>query len=75
MAKIPKTEFAEHAFTVKESQSGPFIACEPRREDLSILGDGFLNTLTLRSGTSIDKAEEIARYLRENVSGISSTTF
>ena len=42
MAKIPKTEFAEHAFTVKESKSGPFIACEPRREDLSILGDGFL---------------------------------
>ncbi len=74
MAKIPKTEFAEHAFTVKESKSGPFIMCEPRGKDLSILGDGFL-TLTLRSGTSIEKAEEIARYLGENVSGISSTTF
>ena len=74
MAKIPKTEFTEHTFTVKEAKTGPFIMCEPRREDLSILGDGFL-TLTLRPGTSIDKAEEIASYLNENVSGIGSTIF
>jgi hypothetical protein len=74
MAKIPETEFAEHAFTVKEAKAGPFIMCEPRGEDLSILGDGFL-TLTLRPGTSIEKAEEIARYLGQNVSGIGSTIF
>lgn len=74
MAKLPITEIVEHAFTVKESKSGPFIDCEPRGMDLSILGDGYLS-LTLRPGTSIEKAEEIARYLGENVSGISSTTF
>ena len=64
MAKIPITEIVEHAFTVKESKSGPFIACEPRGMDLSILGDGYL-ALTLRSRTSIDKAQEIANYLNK----------
>ncbi len=77
-----KTETVKYIFIVKEgapSESGgdapTFLACEPRGQELSILGsDGFL-TLRLFPGTSVERAQDIAHYLRKNVSGISVTTF
>ncbi len=79
---MAKTETVEYVFTVKEGpplESGgeapAFLACEPRTERHSFLGsDGFL-TIELSPGTSVDRAEDIAAFLNENVAGISVTTF
>ena len=70
-----KTEIAEYTFTVEEGQIDPFIMCEPHSGQSSFLGsDGFL-TIQLFPGTPVKRAQDIARYLRDNVSGIGVTTF
>ncbi len=70
-----KTEIAEYTFTVEEGEFDPFIMCEPHTGQSSLLGsDGFL-TIQLFPGTSVGQAQDIARYLIDNVSGIGVTTF
>ncbi len=72
---MAKTEIAEYTFTVKEGEFDPVIMCKPYSGQSSFLGsDGFL-TLRLFPGTSVERAQDIAHYLRKNVSGISVTTF
>ncbi len=72
---MAKTEIAEYTFTVKEGEFDPFIMCEPYSGQSSFLGsEGFL-TIQLFPGTAVDRAQDIARYLRHNVSGIGVTTF
>ena len=70
-----KTEIAEYTFTAEEGEVDPFIMCEPRSGQSSFLGsDGFL-TIQLFPGTSVERAQDIARYLSDNVFGIGVTTF
>ena len=68
------TELAKFAFTVKEDATGkhPFIALEPLYEGLPSLGRCLL-TLKLPDGTSIEKTEQIARYIEENVEAVGYT--
>ncbi len=84
---MAKTEIAEYTFTVKEGsppESGgdapTYLLCEPRGRELSILGRNTLGrnkilTMELFPGTSVERAQDIAHYLRQNVSGIGVTTF
>ena len=74
---MAKTEIVECKFTVQEGEFDPCIMCEPYSGQLSFLGsegEGFL-TIQLFPGTSVDRAQDIARYLSDNVSGIGVTTF
>lgn len=79
---MAKTEFTEYTFTVKEghpSEEGgeapTSLMCEPLTKELSFLGnDGFIS-IRLKEGTSVQEAQEIAKYLKNCVSGISVTTF
>jgi hypothetical protein len=67
------TERVRMLFRVKELASGDFWIClEPLEEGLKILGKGFLG-FDLPEGTTINKAEEIAAFLQENISSISYT--
>jgi hypothetical protein len=82
---MAKTEIAEYTFTVKEGsppESGgeapAYLMCEPKGRDLSILGRNRLGrnkflTIELLPGTSVDRAQEIADSLNENVAGIGVT--
>lgn len=64
------TEIEKYTFTVKEFASGaPFIALEPLHQDLPALKGATLS-LNLPGGTSIEKAEEIARYLEDNIESV-----
>ena len=59
------TERAEYVFTVKEFGDGtPWITLEPRHQSLKSLGNSFLG-LELNEGSTLQKAEEIARYLNQ----------
>lgn len=67
------TEIEKFTFTVKEGVSGdPFIALEPLYQKFPSLKGSFL-TLNLPDGTSIEKAEEIARYLDDNIESVGFT--
>ncbi len=75
---MAKTEIVECKFTVKENEFDPCIMCEPYSGQLSFLGsDGSEGILTIQlfPGTAVDRAQDIARYLSDNVSGIGVTTF
>ncbi len=79
---MSKTEIAEYTFTVKEAsplESGgdapAYLMCEPKGRELSILGRNRLGrnkflTIELMPGTSVDRAQEVAAILNDNVSGI-----
>ena len=74
---MAKTETAEYIFTVKEGSppdSGgdapTFLMCEPRRNELSCVGENQFLTIELVPGTSIDRAKEVAAILNTNASGI-----
>jgi len=79
---VSKTEIAEYTFTVKEAsplESGgdapAYLMCEPKGRELSILGRNRLGrnnflTIELMPGTSVDRAQEVAAILNDNVSGI-----
>ena len=69
-----KSETVEYVFTVKEGGGGhPFIACEPRDGELSILGKNAFLSLRLKTAISIEKAKDIANYLNDNIEGVSTT--
>ena len=76
------TETTNYTFTVKEGspqksggEAPTYLMCEPSTINLRFLGsDGFL-TIELLPGTSVDRAQEIAAFLNENVTGIGVTTF
>ena len=79
---MAKTKFTEYIFTVKEGQSSKpggeaptFLMCEPLTKELSVLGEGGFLSLRLKDGTSVQKAQEVANFLKQWVSGISITTF
>ena len=84
---MAKTESAKYTFTVKQAsppESGgdapTYLMCEPRGRELSILGRNRLGrnkflTIELLPGTSVDRAQDIAAYLNENVTGIGVTIF
>ncbi len=75
---MAKTETVECKFTVNEGEFDSCIMCEPYSGQLRFLGsdgsEGFL-TIPLFPGTSVDRAQDIARFLSDNVSGIGVTTF
>ncbi len=67
------TESADFLFAVKEHATGtPFIMLQPRHDNLSVVGDGFLS-LELREGTSMRQAKEIAQHLNDNIEHVSYT--
>ena len=67
------TERVRMLFRVKELASGDFWIClEPLEQDLKVLGKGFLG-FDLPEGTTVNKAEEIAVFLQENISSVSYT--
>lgn len=75
MTEMADTERARYIFRVKESSDGtPWIALEPRRDSLAVLGDGFLG-LDLRPGIDLPKAKGIAEYLNEHIESVSYTGF
>jgi len=74
-------DIADYKFTVKEgspSQTGvddapTWLMCEPMTSELSIVGDrGFLS-LRLPEGTTVDQAQDIARYLQKHITGVQYT--
>ena len=57
-------------FRVQEVSGGePWIRLEPLDKNLKNLGIGFLG-FELSEGTTINKAEEIAAFLQENINSI-----
>ncbi len=66
-----KSETVEYRFTVKEGGRGqPFLACEPCGGGLSILGKNAFLSFRLKTAISIDKAQDIANYLNDHISGV-----
>lgn len=68
------TEWGDYLFTVKEFGDGtPWLMAELREgNDLSILENGFLG-FTLRSGTTYEEAQGLARHLHKVLDKISYT--
>jgi hypothetical protein len=79
---MSKTETAAYRFTVKEGQASArgkndapvWLMLEPTSGDLSVLRSGFL-ALRLAPGADIAKGQEVARFLNENIKGVSFTEF
>ena len=72
---MARTQRGNYKFTIKESASGtPWIALEPLGEGIELPNKGFLG-FDLPRGVDMKKATEIARYLNENLSSLSLTTF
>jgi hypothetical protein len=70
-----KTERAHYKFTVKEYGNGkPWLMCEPMDRELDIVGDGFLGR-DLPEGTTYEEAQRIARFVNENITHVSYTSF
>jgi hypothetical protein len=70
-----RTDRAPYVFAVKEFGDGtPWIMLERSENALDVLGDGFLG-FDLKEGTSLQEAEKIARFLRQNIRSISYTDF
>jgi len=69
------TEREEYQFTVKESGEGtPWIMLEPSHQSLKSLGNSFLG-LDLNEGSTLQQAEEVARYLNQNIVSLAHTPF
>lgn len=68
------TKRANYAFVVKEydENSPPWIMLEPRGGNLPILEKGFIG-LDLRPGTSLEAAQEIAKFLNEKIQCVAHT--
>ena len=57
-------------FVLKETTTSQYaIACEPRERNIGVLGDGRL-MLKLRSGIPFGQAEQITRFLQQNVTAL-----
>lgn len=67
------TERAEFTFVVKEGDRGttPWIAAEPLGRDMPSLR-GLLG-FDLVPGTTLEQARGFAKYMRENIRGLSLT--
>ncbi len=65
-----KSEIVDYAFTVKETARDPYIMCEPRYGELSIIGKDAFLSLRLKTAISIEKANDIANYLNDHISGV-----
>ena len=64
------TQEAACTFALKETTTSQYaIACEPQARNLAILGDGRL-MLKLRSGIPFGHAEQITRFLQQNVTAL-----
>ncbi len=79
---MAKTEFIEYTFTVKEGhppeaggEATTSLMCEPLTKEFSFLGSDDFMSIRLKEGTSVQVAQEIAKYMKRCVSGISVTTF
>ena len=68
-----KSETVEYVFTVKEGRYDPFIMCEHRGGELSILGKNAFLSLRLNTEISLEGAHEIAKHLNNNIEGVSVT--
>lgn len=67
---MAKNEEATYTFTLKEPTTSQYaILCEPHEKNLSILENGAL-LLRLRPGISFGYAEQIRRFLQENVAAL-----
>ena len=71
------TERAQYHFKVSEGEESEdtwraFISTEPLQGNLKIIGNGLLS-FDLKPGTSIERAEEIAGFLNENIEAIAYT--
>jgi transcriptional regulator with XRE-family HTH domain len=73
---MANAESAEYTFVVKEDSTGrnPFITLEPLGKGIKSFGNCLL-TLQLEPGTSLDKAQEVAEYLRQHVQRIGYQRF
>ena len=72
---MAETERGTYVFTVKEYGEGtPWIALEPLRNGLNVLGNGFLG-FDLPGRTTYEQAQEIANFLNEKIVQISYTWF
>jgi hypothetical protein len=70
-----RTDRAQYVFAVKEFGDGtPWIMLERSGNALDVLGDGFLG-FDLNEGPSLQEAEKIARFLRQNIRSVSYTSF
>ena len=70
---MAETERAGYIFKVKEGIGGiPWIMLEPMDKDISILDKGFLG-MDLAPNITYQQAEEIARFLNENIKSVSFT--
>lgn len=75
MATSSKTDRARYRFTVKEYSDGTaWIALEPLRSNLPLLGDGFLG-MDLPPGTSYEEAKRVASFLNDHIECVTATTF
>lgn len=75
MSTNAKTDHAPCTFTLKEYGDGtPWVMVEFHEPGIPAVGDGFLG-LTFREGITFERAQEIARELRDNFQGMSHTRF
>jgi hypothetical protein len=73
-------DYATYKFEVKEGEASRngandapvSLYCQPVDSELSIVGKGFLS-LNLKAGTTIEKAQEVARYLESVLKDVSYT--
>jgi hypothetical protein len=69
----PMTERVHMNLKVKEFPGGqPWICLKPVKEDLIVLGNGFLG-FDLPAGTTVEKTKEIAEFLEENIAIVTYT--
>jgi hypothetical protein len=70
-----RTVHANYLFKAKEYADGsPWIFAEPRHKDILVLEHGFLG-FSLRSGTTMKQAENIAEFMNANLDDVSITLF
>lgn len=70
-----RTDRANYLFKVSEGPDGkPWVSTEPRYADVPILRHALLG-FDLPKGTTIQKAEQIARYLNANLDDVNVTIF
>jgi hypothetical protein len=67
------TERSRYTFTVKEFGDGtPWIAAEPLQENIAGLGKKLLG-FDLNQGTTLEQAQEIARYMKDHIAWVNLT--
>lgn len=79
-AAMNKVDKGVYVFEVKEGQPSASgrddapvsLYCRPTTSELTIVGSGFLS-ITLRPGTTVQRAADVAQYLAEHIESISFT--